>query len=251
MSLPIISLLFIPSFVKISLIRYHDDFQGQLFFSHGKTNSRGVAIGYYGKKSFELLSKFNDKSGRVLILEVKIENEVLLLINLYNANTENEQLSTLSDLSNMLEKIDDINNKSIVFGGDFNLFFEAKLEEQGGYLVLKKKSLAKLIQIKEKFDLCDIWRIRNPNTKRYTFRQQHSSGYIQRRLDYFFISNVLQESVKNPDVLAAFSTDHSPMMFSVFSKSEGKRGKDLWKHNNSLCEESLYIDSIKNISYLP
>ena len=108
------------------------------------------------KKVFRLLSKFNDKSGRVLILEIKIENKVLLLINLYNANTENEQLSTLSDLSNMLEKIDDINNKSIVFGGDFNLFFEAKLEEQGGYPVLKKKSLAKLIQIKEKFDLCDI-----------------------------------------------------------------------------------------------
>ena len=46
---------------------------------------------------------------------------------------ENEQLSMLSDLSNMLEKIDDINNKSIVFG-DFNLFFEAKSEAQGGNL---------------------------------------------------------------------------------------------------------------------
>ena len=84
------------------------------------------------KKSFELLRKFNDKSGRVLILEVKIENEVLLLINLCNGNRENEQLSTLSDLSNMLEKMDDINNKSIVFGGDFDLFFEAKIEVSTG-----------------------------------------------------------------------------------------------------------------------
>ena len=93
--------------------------------------------------------------------------------------------------------------------------------------------------------MCDIWRIRNPNTKRYTFRQQHSSGYIQRRLDYFFISNVLQESVKNPDVLAAFLTDHSPIMFSLFSKSGGMRGKGLWKHNNSLYEKSTYINSMK------
>ena len=53
---------------------------------------------------------------------------------------ENEQLNMLSDLSNMLEKIDDINNKSIVFGGDYNLFFEAKLEAQGGYPLLKKIS---------------------------------------------------------------------------------------------------------------
>ena len=39
-------------------------------------------------------------------------------------------------------------------------------------------SFAKLIYIKEKFDLYDIWRIRNPNTKRYFFTQQYSSGYI-------------------------------------------------------------------------
>ena len=78
----------------------------------------------------------------------------------------------------MLEKIDDINYKNIVFGGDFNLFFKVKLESQGRNPALKKKTLVKLIQIKEKFDLCDIWRIKNPNTKRYTFRQQHSSGYI-------------------------------------------------------------------------
>ena len=34
------------------------------------------------KKSFELLNKFNGKSGRALIIEVKIENEPLSLINL-------------------------------------------------------------------------------------------------------------------------------------------------------------------------
>ena len=91
----------------------------------------------------------------------------------------------------------------------------------------------------------DTWRIRNPNTNRYTFHQQHSSGYIQRRLDYFFISNISQEYLKKPNVLAAFSTDHSPIMFSLFSKSEETGGKGLWKHNNSLCEKSTYIQTIK------
>ena len=43
--------------------------------------------------------------------------------------------------------------------------------------------------------------------------------------------NVLQESLKKPDVLAAFSNDHSTML-SLFSKSEGTRGKGLWTHNN-------------------
>ena len=63
---------------------------------------------------------------------------------------QSEQLSTPYVLNNMLEKIYDANNKSIVFGGDFNLFFETKLEAQGWNPVSKKKYLAKLIQIKEK-----------------------------------------------------------------------------------------------------
>ena len=85
-----------------------------MFFSHGKTNSCGVAIGHYGRKSFKLLHKFNNKSGGLLIIEVKIENDVLLLINLYNAKMENEQVSTLSDLKKSMIIID---NKSAVFGG--------------------------------------------------------------------------------------------------------------------------------------
>ena len=44
--------------------------------------------------------------------------------------------------------------------------------------------------------------IRNPKLKRFTFEQQHTSGFIQRRLDYFFISNLLQESVHKIDVLS-------------------------------------------------
>ena len=61
----------------------------------------------------------------------------------------------------MLDDIE-ISNKQIVVGGDFNLIFCCKIETNGGNPVLKKKSLAKLIEINERLNLCDIWRIRNP-----------------------------------------------------------------------------------------
>ena len=98
---------------------------------------------------------------------------------------------------------------------------------------IEEKSFSKTIQIKQKFDLCVIWRIRNPSTMCYTLCQQHISGYIQRKFDYFFISNVFQKSVKNPDILTAFSTDHSLLTFPLSSKSEGTRLEGLWKQNNS------------------
>ena len=92
---------------------------------------------------------------------------------------------------------------------------------------MKEKSIAQLIEFKEKFNLYDIWRVWNPKIKRFTFRQQHISGFIQGRLDYFFVSNLLQESVIKTDVLAAFSTDHSPLLFSLDLRKDENRGKGL------------------------
>ena len=83
----------------------------------------------------------------------------------------------------MLEAIKDLYDKRIVLVGDFNFFFDTSLESYGGKPTLKKKSIAKFI---EKFDLCDIWRIRNPKTKRFTFCQKYVSDLIQRHLDYIY-----------------------------------------------------------------
>ena len=66
------------------------------------------------------------------------------------------------------------------------LIFDQKFDATGGNPILKKKSIAKLIEIKEPIFFSDIWRIRNPNMKRFTFRQNHASGFIERRLDFFF-----------------------------------------------------------------
>ena len=73
-------------------------------------------------------------------------------------------------------------------------FLDTSLDSYGNEPTLKNKSIAKFIELKEKFDLCDIWSIRNPKTKKYTFRKKHVSGLIQRSLDYFYIWNSLQVS---------------------------------------------------------
>ena len=190
---------------------WNDEFEGQLFFSHGKTNSCGVAIGFVGTKALNILNITRDNLGRILVIEVKIDDSVFVLINIYNANTESEQLHTLNDLVNILETIEDIQNKSVVLGGDFNVILNSSLDSEGGKPVIKKRTIPKLIQITENLDLYDIRRVLNPKRKRFTFRQRHSTDFIQRRLGHFFISNPLHESVKSTENLADFSTDHFPI----------------------------------------
>ena len=47
-------------------------------------------------------------------------------------------------------------------------------------------------------DLVDIWRIRNPDNKKFTWRQKNP--LIRRRLDYWFISGMLQEDVVKSEI---------------------------------------------------
>ena len=92
---------------------------------------------------------------------------------------------------------------------------------------LKKKSLAKLIEIKESLYLCNIWRIRNPSVKHFTFWQNHVSDFIERQLDFFKISNILQEFVIKTDVLASFCTDRLPIFFFFTIKRYANSGERL------------------------
>ena len=61
-------------------IMWTDEFNGELFFSHGKTNSCGVAIGFYGSKTIEQINKISDKSGRILLVEATVDDTVLFIL---------------------------------------------------------------------------------------------------------------------------------------------------------------------------
>ena len=137
--------------------------------------------------------------------------------------------------------------KQLVMLGGFNLFFYLKLKAQCGNPTLKKKSLAKLIEFKETYDLCNIWTVRNTKSTRFTFTQKHSSGFIQRSLDYVLISNILQEFVTITEILTPISTDHSLVLFSLSKVENTIRSKGFWKFNSSLTKDQSSIIEIKKL----
>ena len=62
----------------------------KVFFSHGKTNSYEVLIAYFGTEKFTVKKQQTDHNGRILILDVSINDSEYILMNLYNTNTEKE-----------------------------------------------------------------------------------------------------------------------------------------------------------------
>ena len=87
------------------------------------------------------------------------------MVNLSDANTENEQIDVLRSLFELLEEFDTNPTKRIVMTVDFNLLFDSKLHAQYGNPTLKMKSLAKLTA----FLKTDIWRVRNTKYEKFSF----------------------------------------------------------------------------------
>ena len=94
-----------------------------------------------------------------MLLEINIYDRLFELKKIYNAKNELDQVKALIDLGEILDCVGDIQNKNIILGGYFSIDFDSFLEAQRGKPILKKHTLAKTIQIKEKLNLADIWRI--------------------------------------------------------------------------------------------
>ena len=75
-----------------------------------------------------------------LILKSIIDYCVFISINLYNSNTKIEQVSTWEKFNVMMQTFDNMENKIIILGADFNPFLDSVLEDEGGP-VLKRSSV--------------------------------------------------------------------------------------------------------------
>ena len=220
--------------------KWKSEWEGDLFFSHGESNARGVVIGFTKNFDCKIEKVFFDNDGRILIIEMLKDGDNYLLVNFYNANTEADQIIALNSLNNHLARSDPDKEFKPIFMGDMNLIFDTQLDALGGNPKVKKKSLASHLKILANLDVSDIFRIRHPDKTRYTYRQRHGSHVIHRRLDYIFLCNSLQEFADDIDILPSFLSDHSPMFFSLHNSANHNRGRGVWKFNNSLLQDDTF-----------
>ena len=99
--------------------------------------------------------------------------------------------------------------------------------------------------IKEKLDFCDIFRVHNPTARRFTWRCK--TPVMQRRLDYCFISDELQDNVLSVDIKPSICTDHSAIYLKVGRVEESNREVSVWRFNNSLINDNEYVLQITNL----
>lgn len=140
-----------------------------LFCFHGANNSRGVAI--LIRNNFDCIVEETviDTNGRFIILKVLLNGEQALLVNVYGPNRDNELVAFYHSVLETIvkNKFDEIDN--IIFGGDFNCPLNPVLDKRGGILIPRQSVINAIEQLQLELDLHDIWLIRNPTTRSFTW----------------------------------------------------------------------------------
>ena len=136
----------------------------EMFFSLGLEHSRGVLILIKNSLEFELISVQFDKEGHFIFLEAFVQDQKFLFVNIYAPNKLSEQTLFLMKLRMNWTTDDDY---SIIMGEDFNVVLDPDLDGFGRKQKLKE-SAKEIKNICLLWDLVDIWRVRNPETKRFS-----------------------------------------------------------------------------------
>ena len=195
--------------------------KGDLYFAHGSEHSRGVLILVKERLNFELKSCTQDKQGHYIILIGNVQEQPFVFVNIYAPNKTSKQCIFFQEIQTELDSLNIEADCDIIIGGDFNVILDPEFDGLGGKPKLKE-SVKIIEQIHLSFDLIDIWIVRNPDERRFLWRQKNP--VTQRRLDFCLISSSLQEDVESVDIIPAIKSDHSAITLFVNGIEDERHG---------------------------
>ena len=221
---------------------WRQQWNGNLIFSHGETNSRGVAILTAKNLEFKIHSQILDNNGRFVLLDCSVNDINYIFVNLY-APTVDKPSDQAVFGAFICDTLKSYLGHNIVIGGDFNKNIEflqnfGSISHDHSYV----KYLHKLFDM---LDLVDVWKLRNPDSIRYTRREKTRYGLVQSRIDYFLISSSLEYTTKSANILPGLKSDHSLLHICLLLEDQPTRGKGLWKMNTNLLKNEDFINLMK------
>lgn len=211
------------------------------YFSNFSSQSRGVAIFINNNFDCKVNSIEKDDEGNLLILNCKIYEKNITLVNIYGPNRDNPNF-----FEKVSEKMSNFEDSLFILAGDFNLVLDPDTDCHNYLHLNNPKARDKLFNIMSEYNLMDCWRENNIEKREYTWFRQNPIK--KARLDFFLISNNLYTDVDSTSILPGYRTDHSLIYMSLeFGKF--KKGLSYWKFNNSLLRDEIYVNKVKRSIY--
>ena len=136
----------------------------------------------------------SDNAGRMLCCDVSFPNSAtpdkkITLCTIYAPNEDSPGFFT--SVSDVVENMSA--NKLII--GDFNLVMNVQMDRYGSDRN-NFKSRAVLESMIQRFHLADVWRERNENTLRFSWKRGRHPNFVASRLDFILVSRGLDMMIE-------------------------------------------------------
>lgn len=208
---------------------------GEVFFSPGDGKRNGVLILCRKSLPLKLVSQSADGAGRWVCVKLLLDNVPISLLNIYAPTVEDPSFWT--SLSQQIAGHYDAN---FVLMGDCNQIMDPFLDRNSSTPFVSHKSHKFFTRMIKQYRLIDAWRLCNPTLREYTFYSpMHGT---QSRLDYFFVSHNVSQSLIAADIGSILISDHAPttIQLDILQKPSTSRK---WRFNNALLLDPVFVSS--------
>ena len=213
---------------------------GENFWSFGGARSRGVGILFSSRLSFSKGRFYYDQMGRLIVLDIYVNNVAFRLMNVYAPNEHAERTPWLNDLERWFA-----GNKIFIFGGDFNCVDNVKIDKIGGNPIYGEVGADALRKIRENFNLLDPYRKSFPRDVTVTWVS--GDGSIGCRLDRFYVSKCLSKCCRTI-IAPTPDSDHSAVEMCInFADGIQTKGPGYWKCNVKVLDDCDFIADMTDL----
>ena len=219
-----------PSFFK----SFAEKWRGSCFWSPALGKQGGVMTCFSDSFDYEVVQWKRDTSGRVVSVVIKVNDYSFNIVNIYAPTNLTERKVFFENLHEYFLPSD-----SIVIAGDFNCY-EYQSDKTGGNLSCAKY----LADFRSTFNLVDAWQRLNPHSRQCNWFNSDFS--IGSRLDKFLVSQSLFSFISNCEIKPFCLSDHDIVYLTLRLDDLRPRGPGLWKFNNSLLQDTNFIEYISD-----
>ena len=111
---------------------------------------------FKSKLDIVILQELFDSKGRLLALNVKINDKSYRLVNVYGPNKDGEAVRFYQTLSLNLRQMELDGDDNVIIGGDFNCPLDPTMDQKGGILIPRQHVINSIESIQSEFSLHDV-----------------------------------------------------------------------------------------------
>ena len=100
-------------------LKLQKEWEGDILLNCGTQHSRGTAILFKDKNKHTILNIHNSEDSRIQLVNVKIDDQIMTLMNVYAPNNISERKTFFSKMQKWIDKFAQ-NENNLLIGGDFN-----------------------------------------------------------------------------------------------------------------------------------